>query len=158
MEKKRPIGIIFLGIIFLILSIPGAALGFIAVVSGSNIKGLGDILLEIFMRLLFIATPIALFLSGAGLLCSDKWARRCAIITATVLTLLLWGYGIEALIHQMSFISSNISDTVANISFVIVFSRFCFISALFFVLVVFYLTRPEVKEYFKTNNSDVLRN
>ncbi len=149
MENKKPIGIILLAIIFLILSIPGAVLGLIAVVSGSNIKGLGDILLEIFMRILFVATPLALFLSGVGLLCFEKWARRCAIITAAAMTLGLWGYGIDGLIYQVSPALPNISDTASNVSFVILFSRFCFIGALFFVIVVFYLTRPKVKEYFK---------
>lgn len=148
MEKKRSAGVIFLAIIFLILSMPGAAVAFIAFVSGSNIKGLWDLLLEIFMRILFIVTPLALFMSSLGMLCFEKWGRLCAVIAATAIVLILWGYGINGLRYQISLMSSNMSDTAANISFVILFSRFCFISALFFILVVFYLTRPKVKEYF----------
>lgn len=135
MENKRPAGIIVLAILFLILAIPGLGLAFIAFVSGSNIKGPWDLLVDIFMRILFIATPIVLIVSAGGLLCLDRWSRPCAIITAIVLSIVWFIYGIQGLLY----------DPKANMFF----SSFCFTVVLLFIISIFYLTRPKVKDQFR---------
>jgi len=142
MEKKRSVGVTLLGIIFILLGLPSLLIALLAGISGYYGKGL-KLLIDIFMRIIFIGTPGALIFSGIGLLSLKKWGRICAIITAIAISLVLCGYGIAGFIVKSSSIDKSC------ISWDISFTRFCFFSALFFLLVIFYLTRPKVKEQFK---------
>lgn len=133
--KKISSGVAIVAGIYLFLGIPGLFLAFIGGVSGSNAEGLRDVLVDLGMRVLFIGIPIALLASGVGLLLMKRFGHISAIVTATMLAIALSVYGAFGLVDQSSPALS--------------FSNFCFIGALVFVLLTFYLTRPNVKTLFK---------
>ena len=137
MEKKRSVGVTVCGIILLVLSVPSLFLALIAMISHYYGEGLKDLSIDIGMQILFIGTPIALFCSGKGLLDLKKWGRTCAIITATILSLGLLGFGIMLLIDKDIF-----------------FSSINFFAALFFIFLIYYFTRPKVKEQFRQRSND----
>jgi len=132
MEKKRSVGVTVCGNIFLLLCIPGLFLALIAVMCHYYGEGLKDLLIDRAMRILYIGIPIMLFYSGLGLLDLKKQGRLCAIITATILSLGLLVISIMLLMNKNIF-----------------FSSINFIAALFFIFIIYFLTRPKVREQFK---------
>ena len=113
-----------IGIVFLILGVLTVPMALIGIVSGAyGVKGPLDILIDILMRLLYVGTPIGLFISGVGLLMRKNWGKHSAIATSTILFIACFGYGISGLSYKGNFM----------------FCLACFISAFFFGTIAFYL-------------------
>ena len=112
------------GILFLILGIFTIPMALLAMISGAyGIKGPLDVFIDIIMRLLYIGTPIGLFISGVGLLLKKRWGKYWAMTTSTILFFTCLGYGVSGLDYQGNFM----------------FCLGCFISAFLFGATVFYL-------------------
>ena len=139
-DTRKPAGITVLGRTFLVLVIPSLFFALIAMISGAyNIRGPLDRFMDIFMRLLWIGTPLALAVSGIGLLVSFKWARALSLITGAVLTL-------ESFIFGMLGFFANLKE---HALFGVILSGVCFFVALLFGRSVRYLTSQAVRDYFR---------
>ncbi len=129
MEKKRSIGVIILSIFLLLCVIPGLIAAFIGGISHSNAESPAEIALDIIMRILFITSPVVFLVTAIGLLELKNWAR--------ILTMILF----PVLIYITSFGVCILFDVPPILILVI--------CGIFFVLIIYYLTRPKVKEQFK---------
>ena len=139
-DLRKPSGITTLGRTYLVLVIPSSFFALIALISGSyNIQGPLDRFMDIFMRILWIGTPIALAISGSGLLASLKWARVLSLITGAVLTLESFVFGVVGFFYNLK----------ENLLFGILFSSVCFLVALVFGFSVRYLASQAVRDYFR---------
>jgi uncharacterized membrane protein SirB2 len=100
-----------------------------------------DLFIDIVMRILWIGSPILLSVSGVGLLALKKWGRFAALITAVMISLGLFVYGIMALRY-------NLQENL-------VFSSCCLIGATCFIFIIFYLNRAKVKAQFNSPQPEV---
>jgi len=147
MEKKKSIGITLTGVVFLALDIlitPVCMLMLMGLQAASSKNALMFLLVYIIIT----GIPIISLFSGIGLLLLKKWSRICAIVTATAMSLVFSGYGISALLDK----KANAMNTFL---FKFIFYSVCSIGALSFALIIFYLTRPKVKEQFNRPKSGV---
>ncbi len=79
-EWDHPVGIFLIGLMLVILTIPGWIIASIAGLSGGyNISGIFDKLVDGGMRILCFILPFVLFITGCGLMMYQGWARRIAI-------------------------------------------------------------------------------
>ena len=135
-EKKRSVGIILVGVIFIILSMVSlipALLGTVNINShGDDLK---DLLADRFMRFIFILPLLASVASAVGLLCFKEFGRICSIVTSIGMPLLLCVYVLL------------MGGSPAALAKCFIFA--CFVGVLFSAPIIFYLTRPKVKAQFK---------
>jgi len=137
MEKKRSRGVIILGVCLLICVIPGLAAAFIGAISGSVP---GSILLDIAMRIPVILSPIIFLLTGIGVLMLKNWARLLVLFLSPILSYVAIGFG--SILVEVFLPTSKLSAKV--ISAIIIPGMI-----IMFLCILYYLTRPKVKEQFK---------
>ena len=139
---KRPAFINFLAGLFLILFGLNLFPAFGALMANAPHGTLTDILLDIFFRILFLATPLGLWYSRAGLLRLRNWGRIIAIIIFTVWSGTSFVMGVYALGDKGGLkIRHSLEQRVLS-------GSYCFTIALFCIVMIFYLTRPAVRKLF----------
>lgn len=129
MEKKRPKGIIIIGSYLLLCTIPAVVAAIIGGISSSEVKTTPEIALDVIMHILFITSPVALLVIAIGLLRLRNWARILTMIFFPIV-MYITCFGVY-IIFGLPPIPTLV------------------ISVAIFVFVIYYLTRPIVKEYFK---------
>lgn len=136
MEKKKSVGVTILATCILFSIIPGLIAAFIGAISDpGHPKNVFWVALDVIMRILFISSPVMFLVTGIGLLRLKNWARLTTIFYSPVLSYIVVGF---APMHFIKYIPSNIWP--------IIFSVGLIMSILF---ILFFLTRPKVKEQFK---------
>jgi len=133
MEKKRSVGINILGIFFLLCTVPGCGVTIIAAMSSGSP--------DLHIRLPLIIAPIVFLASGIGIVLLKKWARILAIIISSAVSLTMFFVAYQSL----AILSSHPEWTASNVSFAISL----LLGGLLFISIIYYLTRPTVKEQFR---------
>ena len=124
-----------LGVVFIVLSIPALFLAFIGGISGYyGPRDPTSLFIDVLMRVIFIGTPVVLFLSGFGLLLMQKWGRLLTLIASTAFALGTAIYGVSGLLYD---IRENIY-----------FSSTCFLLSLLFIGVLVFLGRKSGRALF----------
>ena len=129
MEKKRSKGIIILGVYLLLCTIPAV---FAAIIGGMSVSRVGsppEVALDIILHILFITSPIAFLVAAVGLLELKNWARILTMILSPIL-MYITCFGVCILF--------NLPPILMLVTF-----------AILFVIIIYYLTRPKIKEQFK---------
>ena len=143
---RRPVGITVIGSIFSFLGFLSLFFAFIALISGSyGVRSPFGVFMDLFMRILWIGTPFALFAAGIGLSRSWGWSRTLALITGIVLAL-------ESFIYGMIGLFVNFKE---NVLFSVLFSSVCFLIAAMFGVSARYLASRAVQEYFRATGGSV---
>jgi len=133
MQKKRSVGVVVLGVVLSLCTLPACLMTFVALISSSYPVTILNGIIDIVMRILFTASPLLFLLSTIGILALQSWARVLVLVMSLGI-LLLSIYGtVDA------YIASAID------LFSIIMSLFILIVCL---SVIFFLTRPKVKEQF----------
>lgn len=135
MEKKRSVGVTRLGICLLLCVIPGCFAATIGAISGSQAKGTLEVAVEIIMRILFISSPFLFLITGIGLLKLKNWARILTLFLSPALAYV--GVGFTGIILTF-LIPDKIWTFIFSITVIVTF-----------LSIIYYLTRPEVKEQFR---------
>jgi len=135
MEKKRSKGITILGICLLLCAVPALFAALIGMVSQSYAKGVTEVVIDIIMRILFISSPLTFISAGVGMLNLKNWARIMVMFIFPI----------------PSFIAISISGSFLNVIMPpdIVSLMTLLGTAVMSLAIIFYLTRPKVKEQFK---------
>lgn len=134
MEKKIEsirVKIVSLGF-FVLFTIPGFLMMFGALISGRA----GSPIIDLLMRFLFISIGTSLIISTIGLFKYKKWGRFFTLVIAKILFIPM---------VALSIISLIIGLATPNL----ILSLFYLIAALFLIFLIYYLTRPKIKEQFK---------
>jgi len=136
-EQKRPVGIVVCYIVFILLFIMSLMIAFIAAISGPSqderIKGPSS------LRLLPIFFPIVVSISTIGLWYRQKWGRICSLFVVTVASIFI-AYSLYNILFEVTY------ETVSQgYTFAAVFASI----GIIFLSIIYYLTRPKVKEQFK---------
>lgn len=136
---KRPAFINFLTNLFLILFVLNLLPAFAALIANAPHGTPLDIALDIFHRILFLVTPVVLWYARAGLLRMKNWGR-----IITLITFIMWPC-VAFVDYIYTLGNSKIQYSSA---YKILLNSYCFIIVLFCIVMIFYFTRPRVKELF----------
>jgi len=131
MRKKRSKGVIGYGVSLLASSLFSWLMGFIMSIS----SGQPDLIL----RSLVFFTPMFLVISSIGLLMLWNWARYLFIISASVMSLMLFA------VLVLELWQNGISDLLKDPSGFLIFPGYAY----FLISAIRYFTSPKVKEQFK---------
>lgn len=142
-EKESAVGVILVGIIFLVLAVMiFCFMVIVATESHNNIKGVSDLLSLIFI-IGNIGVAVALIFLAKSLMHYKEKGRLWGVLIASSISLGLFVCAAIGCIYTLY--KASPQERMDSIFLTSLF----FIPALIFGLVVFYLTRPNVKEQFK---------
>ncbi len=127
MEKKRSVGVTVVGVLFIIFPVSNIFL--------AGILGYYYTPLQYLFRGFFVLYPV---ITGIGILLLKEWARKLAIIFAILTTILAIFVCLAKSFINPEIFFKNVYDLIANISMIIIGS-----------LLLYFFTRPKVKEQFK---------
>lgn len=130
MEQQKTEGIRNLGAFLLVCSTFGIFTGFLMAMSGGKPS-----LVDTFMRYFFIFTPISYFIGSLGLSRLKNWARLLTIINASILSL----------VFSIAIFSDFKGSSSEGVVFPLVFWLVITTPS---CLIIYYLTRPKIKEQF----------
>ncbi|MFC1808470.1 hypothetical protein ACFL0T_08935 [Candidatus Omnitrophota bacterium] len=134
MEKKRSIGVTVLSFYLLLCAIPALFAAFIGGISGSHAQGVVEVALDRIMRILFISSPVLFVMAGIGLSKLKNWARLMTMFLSPILSFIAIG---------MSGIFLDVIMPPKIVSLMIPVG-----TVIMSIGIIFYLTRPNVKQQF----------
>ncbi len=126
-KKEKSDGIIILGVFRLLCSIPALLIAGLAAISSGGP--------DIHIRLPLILSPACFLISARGVLMLKNWARFFTIIICSIMSLVMFLLAVPSLKER----------PFENLLFLI----FSLTSGAVFASIIFYLTRPKVKEQFR---------
>ena len=136
-EQKRSTGIIICHNIFVVSFFLSLMVAFIAIISGPSpaetAKGPSD------LRLLPLIFPTLISVSTIGLWYKQKWGRICSLFVATLISVIM-AYPVYGSLFLASY-----KSILQKCAFVAAFIAIDMV----FIGMIYYLTRPKVKEQFK---------
>lgn len=127
MEQQKSTGIKNLGSFLTVCSTLGIFAGFLIAMSGGELS-----FINTFMRGFFILTPLSYLIGSIGLRRLKNWARLLTIINALILSV-VYSVVVFSGLHGV--------EVFPLVFWLIITIPSC--------LVIYYLTRPQIKEQFK---------
>ena len=134
MDKKRSIGVTGLSVYLLLCAVPALFAAIIGGISGSQAKGALAVALDIIMRIFFISSPVLFIMAGMGLSKLKNWARLMTMFLSPLLSFI--AIGISGIFLDMIMPPKIVSLTIPVGTVIMSIG------------IIFYLTRPKVKEQF----------
>lgn len=137
-EQKKSVGIVVCNIVFILTFLISLMVAFVAAISGPSgneaIKGPSS------LRLLPIFFPTVISISTVGLWYRQKWGRICSLFVATIVSIFM-----AYLFYGSLFLDVGFKTALE----IFIFAAIVAIIGIGFTSIIYYLTRPKVKEQFK---------